>query len=336
MTTETKGQYDTTNAAATDAAPTKSMMEVVGEYMAMGYDPLSKKNSTGMDYISTMYHDTYDFINPEQFDLKGHAVFITGASRGLGRAFAISYAKAGASYIGIGARSPLDKVEKEIQEAAKSAGRAPPMIISLELDVTSKESVAEAAKRIEKEIGRCDILINNAGYMEPQVNITEADPYEWWRTYEVHIFGMFLMSRAFIPILLQNKDGLKTLINITSIAGLTKIASQSAYGITRFMTMRFSEYCNAGYGDQGLLTYHVHPGAVDTDLARTLPPESAQFLVDTPELGADTLVWLSAERREWLAGRYVNAAWDMEEFLAKKERIVKEDHLKMRMSVGLD
>jgi hypothetical protein len=67
-----------------------------------------------------------------------------------------------------------------------------------------------------------------------------------------------------------------------------------------------------------------------------MPADIQQYLVNNPALGGDTVVWLMAERREWLAGRYVNVAWDMKEILEKKERIVKEDHLKMSLSVGLE
>lgn len=67
-----------------------------------------------------------------------------------------------------------------------------------------------------------------------------------------------------------------------------------------------------------------------------MPPEIRQFFIDTPEMAGDTLVWLTAEKRDWLAGRYVSAMWDMKEFLEKKDKIVSEDHLKMRLAVGLD
>jgi hypothetical protein len=100
--------------------------------------------------------------------------------------------------------------------------------------------------------------------------------------------------------------------------------------------MRFSELLDAEYRSKGLLCFHMHPGGVMTDLSSVMHPDMGQFLVDKPELGADTLVWLTAERREWLAGRYVSAAWDMEELLAKKERIVEEKHLVNRLVVGLE
>lgn len=223
----------------TKQQPTKSMQEVIMEVVAMGYDPLAKRNGTGADYTETLHHDTYDLIQPEQWNLKGRAVFVTGASRGIGRAFAVTYAKAGVSYIAIGARSPLAEVEKEIQKAAKDAGRPAPKILAVKLDVTSKESVAEVAREVEAAFGRLDILVNNSGYMEKQVSMTEVEPEDWWHAFEVNIFGMFLVSRAFLPLLLKNDDGLKTVVSLTSMWGLTKFADGSAYQMTKFATLRW-------------------------------------------------------------------------------------------------
>ena len=144
----------------------RSMEEIITQLLAMGHDPHSKKNSTTVDYVETQHHDTYDFIRPGQFDLSSRAVFITGASRGLGKAFAISYAKAGASKIGIGARSNLDDSVEEIKAAAKAAGRTPPDVLAVNVDVTNASSVEKAAAKVEKTFGGLDILLNNAGYSE--------------------------------------------------------------------------------------------------------------------------------------------------------------------------
>jgi hypothetical protein len=204
------------------------------------------------------------------------------------------------------------------------------------LDVTKAENVAKAAAEVEKAFGRCDILINNAGHLEQPLSMIDVDPTAWWRTFEVNILGMFLVSRAFIPLMLKEADSLKTVVNLSSMWGLTFFPGGSAYQISKFAILRFTEFCNAEYDDQGLLAFSFHPGSVDTELAQELPPEITQFLTDSPELGSDTLLWLTAERREWLAGRFVNAAWDMDEVLEKKDRIVKEDHLKMRLTVGME
>ena len=118
---------------------------MIGELIAIGTNPLAKKNTLGFDFVDMQYYNLYNYIKPEQFDLKGRAVFITGASRGLSRAIAISYAKASISYIGIRARSSLDEIKKEVKEVAKGAGRALLMVLALKLDVTNRESVAQSA-----------------------------------------------------------------------------------------------------------------------------------------------------------------------------------------------
>ena len=74
-----------------------------------------------------------------------------------------------------------------------------------------------------------------------------------------------------------------------------------------------------------------HPGGVATDLTSVLPDEMRYFLRDSVELSADSLVWLTKERREWLSGRYVSAEWDVTELEAKKDEVLKGDKLKVRM-----
>ena len=81
--------------------------------------------------MSTLRHDTYGEVSPLKIDLKGKHVLITGASKGVGRATALSYAAAGASGIVIAARSDLSSMAKELQIAAAQADRSPPKIVPL-------------------------------------------------------------------------------------------------------------------------------------------------------------------------------------------------------------
>lgn len=127
----------------------------------------SKLSTTGEDFTPTIHRDTYPYIKPEQFDLTGRAVLITGASKGIGRETALSYARAGASFIAIGARSSLDSLKGEIEAAAEQAGKKAPKILALQLDVADQASVEQAAKETESAFGRLDILVNNAGFLEP-------------------------------------------------------------------------------------------------------------------------------------------------------------------------
>ncbi|KAL8824566.1 MAG: hypothetical protein Q9191_004969 [Dirinaria sp. TL-2023a] len=149
---------------------------------------LQKLNfSAGQNFVPTNHHDTYPLISPLQSPLpSGFKVFITGASRGIGRATALSYAKAGASAIGIGARSNLSDLEQEIVKAAQDAGRKQvPKVLSVHLDVQEQGSVEKAAREVESQWGSVDVLVNNAGYMAKYEPMPESDPLEWWKTWEI-------------------------------------------------------------------------------------------------------------------------------------------------------
>jgi len=156
---------------------------------AGSYSPPLTTNThgcTGADFVPTIHRDTYPAINPAtKSDLTGKHVFITGASKGIGRATACAYAKAGVAAIGLGARSDLSSLEGEIQDAAKQAGKKAPKILSIKLDVEDRASIEKAAKEIESTFGSLDILINNAGYLEKALPILDTDPDEWWKTWNI-------------------------------------------------------------------------------------------------------------------------------------------------------
>jgi len=125
-------------------------------------DPKSKLYAHGADFVPAIHSDTYDFIKPEQFDLSGRSVFVTGASKGIGRETALSFARAGASFIGLGARSSLESLASDVEAAAKKAGRQAPKVITVKLDVEDYASAEAAAKEVETAFGKLDILVNNA------------------------------------------------------------------------------------------------------------------------------------------------------------------------------
>ena len=135
------------------------------------------------DYTTTekVHNDTYPAIDPTKADLSGKAVFVSGASRGVGKSIALSFAKAGASYIAIGARSTLSEVEKDVKQAAVDSGRKEPTVLCLKLEVSDVESVDNAAREIEKAFGKLDIVINNAAIFGDITNIADSDPDSWWQ-----------------------------------------------------------------------------------------------------------------------------------------------------------
>jgi NAD(P)-dependent dehydrogenase (short-subunit alcohol dehydrogenase family) len=174
-------------------------------------------------------------------------------------------------------------------------------------------------------------LVNNAGYLEEWKPIAESDPAEWWKTWDVNVRGVYLVSRAFIPLLLANDSGLKTIVNVSSAGAHRTRPGASGYQNSKFAVLRFTEFLNAEYGEKGLLPIVIHPGGVMTELAKAMPKDMHGVLTNTPELCGDFVPWLTEQRREWLAGRYVSVNWDVEELESKKKEIVDGDKLKMRM-----
>jgi NAD(P)-dependent dehydrogenase (short-subunit alcohol dehydrogenase family) len=262
--------------------------------------------------------------------LSGKTIFITGASKGIGAATAISFARAGASNIIIAARTSLAQIERDINTAAKEANRQQPRVLALKVDVISQESVEAAAKRISEAFDSIDVLINNAGYLETWANVDESDPSEWWdKTWNINLKGVYLVCRSFIPLVL--KSSTKSVLNVSSIGAHMAMAGASAYQTTKLAVSRFTEFLMTEYGEKGLIALSAHPGGVNTELARGMPEWIHKALQDSPQLAGDFFVKAAGKRREWLAGRYVSVNWDWSELEAKKEDIVQKDLLKVRL-----
>lgn len=280
-------------------------------------------------------HDTYPEIDSATMsDCSGMTVLVTGASRGIGLATAMSYAAAGVRQLALGARSDLDKASRDIKLHCERLGKPVPTLLALSLDVQDQTSVDAAAQRVTQEFGRLDILVNNAGYIDTFVPIADSDPLSWWKQYEVNVLGLYLCTRAFLPILLHTEDGNKTIINTTSIGAHTLMEGASSYQTAKLAVVRFSEFIMHEYAGQGILCYSIHPGGVATEMTNCMTEDFKKNLLnDTVELPADALVFLTQIRREWLAGRYVDLSWDMPELLSREEEIVRGDKLKVKLVV---
>jgi NAD(P)-dependent dehydrogenase (short-subunit alcohol dehydrogenase family) len=222
-----------------------------------------------MNFTATVHHDTYPAIDSAKADLSGKVVYITGASKGLGRAAAISFAKAGAEGIAIGARSDLTSLEAEITSAAVANGKNAPKVLRLNIDVTEQASVENAAKEIEQTFGRLDILINNAGYLSPFTPMAETDPVTWWMNWEINIKGVYLVTRSLLPLMV--KGGEKTVVNLTSIGGLNLTPGASGYQPSKNALLRFTEFICVDYAKDGILAYCLHPGGVKSDMGLKMP-----------------------------------------------------------------
>ena len=195
------------------------------------------------------------------------------------------------------------------------------------------ENFKKANKVVDKHVerfGKIDILVNNAAAMEPAHRLLESDPETYWRTWEVNVRGLMNMARIFLPSLLSSTS--KTMLNLSSSGALSARPAGASYRCSKLAILRWTESLQLEYGGEGLLTYCVNPGSVRTELSRGIGEQARAGLRDEPGMAGDTIVWLAAERREWLGGRYVSCAWDMEELVGMEGEIVRGDKLKLRMA----
>ncbi|KAI4747640.1 NAD(P)-binding protein [Aureobasidium sp. EXF-12298] len=264
-------------------------------------------------FTSKRHSSTYDYISPLKLNLEGKHVLITGAAweTGVGHATATALARAGASAIAV---TDLHGVSQDLVEqlklAAVKAGRPEPLILSNTVDISSRESVEALYKVVEKAFdGRLDLVINNAAHMEGNKSLLDSDPDTIWRTWEVNVHGLIIMARA-----LNVRPG------------------SANYRSSKLAILRWTESLQVEYGEAGLLTFCVNPGAIKTKISEGIAPEEIRNkFPDSPDLAGDTIAWLAAKRREWLGGRYVSCPWDMEELVSMEDEIVKEDKLKLRL-----
>ncbi|KAI5868258.1 NAD(P)-binding protein [Durotheca rogersii] len=282
------------------------------------------------DTTTVVHDDSYPAIDPLKANFHGKAVLVTGASRGLGRAMSVSFAKAGASMIAIAARGDLSTTAEVVKAEAAKAGRPEPKVLPLQFDVSDIKGAEQAAAKVKEVFGRMDIVINNAGVLG-QGLVADTDPEEWWKIWRINLFGPYLVARAFIPLLLEG--GEKTIVNVSSVGAHCIVPGMSAYQTAKLAVLRLSEFISAEYGDKGLLTYNIHPGNIKTDLVggAALDAEFLKVFTETAQLSGDSLVYLTSEKRDWLAGRYINVTWDLPELVAMKEDIVEKDKLKVRI-----
>ncbi|KAF2683406.1 NAD(P)-binding protein [Lentithecium fluviatile CBS 122367] len=292
---------------------------------------------TGYDFpgLENLHNDIYPSISAAQtHSLKqpGKVVLITGASRGIGRAIALQYAHADVSCLIISGRSSstLAEVEQDIRKI--NAGTR---VLKFAVNVTDSTAVHACAEEVTKKEGRLDILINNAGGTDPWKHLTEAKPSDWWSTLEINLKGPYLFLHAFLPLLVATAEKYKVVtdvINMSSIGALMIHAGASSYGISKLALLRLSEFVEAEYGGSRVNVVSLHPGGVLTELGSS--EESIRpYMIDTAELAGGFCVWITAEARRWLAGRYLAATWDVEKLESMREEIVDGDKLRVRLVV---
>src|SRR5581483_3085312 len=241
--------------------------------------------------------------------LADRVAFVTGGGRGIGASVARVLVEDGWSVVvAARTRSEVDRVAGEIGARA------------LELDVASPASVAAAFA----EVGRVDLLVNNAGVGGGRSGFLDEDPDDWWRVFEVNVRGPFLCCRAVVPGMIERGGG--RIVNVASGAAYLPMsgASSTAYGPSKAALHRFSELLALQLAPRSVFVFSISPGLVRTamtedsfgDDAPWTPPECAPALVRK----------LASGRYDALAGRYLHAEHDdVDDLIGRLDELLERD-----------
>ena len=243
-------------------------------------------------------------------DLDGRIALVTGAATGLGAATARALAAAGAKVAVTDLAAPHDL-------AAEIGG------IARAQDASSEGDWAATMDWLRAELGGLDILVNNAGLwlFKP---ITETTLEDWRRLHAVNVEGVFLGTRAAIPLLAERAPlwrGGTAIVNLSSVAGLQGAAGASCYNASKGAVRLFTKGCAMELASARIRVNSVHPGVIDTPMGRQLIDDFAAALsvgnneslahvaglhplghLGEPQNVADAVVFLASDRAAFTTG----------------------------------
>ena len=228
--------------------------------------------------------------------LRDRVAIVTGAGRGIGRATALALAAEGASVV-LAARS-ANEIESAAAEIRASHPDPGLRALAIPCDVTSEAQVTAMVERTLGELGRIDVLVNNAGYAR-QGPIADLTVGELQRALDVNLIGTFLCCKAVLPTMRRQGSG--RIVNVVSGSGKRGSLRRGAYTAAKFAVIGFSQCLQLEVKEHGIGVCCVCPGPIDTlmratnnpgeDRSKLLPPEEiAEAIVFAATRGPRTVI----------------------------------------------
>lgn len=232
-------------------------------------------------------------------DLAGKVAFVTGSTRGIGRAIAGQLHTAGAKVAIVG---------RDEARAAAVAAELGERATGLGCDVLDAGQVEQALGKAEKILGPIDILVNNAGLARDNLllRMSEAD---WDTVLDANLKGAFHTTRLCIKGMMKRRSG--RIINIASVVGLTGNKGQANYAASKAGLIGFSQSVAKEYASRNVLVNCVAPGFIETDMTTGLPPEVRAAMLQgvslerpgRPEEVADAVLFLASDLASYITGQ---------------------------------
>ena len=229
-------------------------------------------------------------------------VLVTGASRGIGKAIALTLGEAGATVIGTATSVEGAAIISKIFTENNILGKG------MKLNVTDNEQIADLLKSITEDYGSVDILINNAGITRDNILVRMKED-EWNDIISTNLTSVYKMSKFVLRGMIKKRSG--RIISITSVVGAMGNAGQSNYAAAKAGIMGFTKSLAREVGVRGITVNAIAPGFIKTDMTDSLPDEQIEALasqIPLARLGtadeiAQSVLFLAGESGSYITGQ---------------------------------
>jgi len=275
---------------------------------------------------------------PIEIDLSGRVAFVTGASRGLGRADALALARAGADVVvadllvesqlseetdrygalaTVARQQGLVHTEETVREIEAMGRKA----LAVRCDVTDRDEVAAAVGRAVTELGAVDVLVNNAGTLDHAAQFQHQSPELWERDLRVNLTGAFNCAQAVWP---HMKDrGWGRIVNMASVAGTLGGFGQASYSTTKAGLLGLTKTLAMEGARHGITCNAIVPGVIGTEAFNMANAAMNERIVDRtalkrpgkPEEIANVIAFLCSDLASYVTGIELNVSGGVELFV---------------------
>jgi 3-oxoacyl-[acyl-carrier protein] reductase len=272
-----------------------------------------------------------------EIDLSGRVALVTGGSRGLGRADALTLARAGADVVIADIQVESDDADVTEWGPLAQAARAQGLVFTeatareiqelgrrsaaIKCDVTDREQVGATVARVLEEFGSLDILINNAGTLDHAAQFHNQSPELWERDLRVNLTGAFNCAQAVWPHMKERGWG--RIVNMASVAGTLGGFGQASYSTTKAGLLGLTRTLALEGGRHGITSNAIVPGVIGTEAFNFGNPEMNQRIVDRtvfrrpgdPQDVANAIAFLCSDLAAYITGIELNVSGGVELFV---------------------
>ena len=237
--------------------------------------------------------------------LNGKLVLVTGASRGIGNAIALTLGAAGASVIGTATSEEGAKNISKTFSENNILGRG------MSLNVTDNDQISNVLKAVTEEYGTVDILINNAGITRDNILLRMKEE-EWDEIISTNLSSVYKMSKAVLRGMIKKRSG--RVISITSVVGAMGNAGQSNYAASKAGIIGFTKSLAREVGVRGITVNAIAPGFIETDMTDSLPDAQKAALASQIPMGrlgtvdeiAKAVLFLASDNASYITAQTIH------------------------------